>query len=155
LCFGPAKPASLSNITEKIEFIGGSTVCTDKEKMKSFLLLGISVLLFLFTLPKPPQAVSRWVSPEQFALKEACNNNKYTAKHTCKKKCLTHKAHSSSENNTGTVADCGSPLFALLVNASASLPFQYLTFQKAKGNSLAVAYLPPPLEREPNPPRVS
>jgi hypothetical protein len=123
--------------------------------MKSFLLLGISVLLLLFILPKPHQAVSPWVSPEQSVLKKACDNKKYTAKRTCKKNCLSHQTHSSGENSAGTVADCGSPIYAVFANAMAMPPLHFFPRAKVKGNLLAVAYLPPPLEREPNPPRVS
>ncbi|MGV3540657.1 MAG: hypothetical protein ACO1OQ_12665 [Rufibacter sp.] len=123
--------------------------------MKSYLLLGISVLLLLFTLPKPPQAVSRWVGPEQSVLKKACDNKKYTARRTCKKKCLTHQTHSSPENSAGTVTDCGSPIYALVVNAMAMPAVHFYPEAEVKGSLLAVAYLPPPLEQEPNPPRFS
>lgn len=123
--------------------------------MKRYLLLGISVLLLLFALPKPSQAADRWVSPETSVLKKACANKKPMAKRTCKKKCLSHQTHPSQENNAATVIDCGSTTFALPANAFAGLPFQFLALPETKGNWVASAYLSPPLKREPNPPRFS
>ncbi|WP_192820635.1 hypothetical protein [Rufibacter sp. LB8] len=123
--------------------------------MKSYLLLGISVLLLLFTLPQPHQAVNRWVSPDTSVLKKVCDTQKHTAKRTCKKKCLRHQTHTSQENNTGTVSDCPSPIYAMMGNTLATPVFYFFPRVKVKGNLLAVSYLPPPLERELNPPRVS
>lgn len=123
--------------------------------MKSYLLLGISVLLLLFTLPKPSATAGRWVNSEQPVLKKACDKKKPTARRTCKKKCLRHQTHSSQENNTGTVPDCGPTTFAFLANSPVSLSYPILALQKTSGNWVATRYLPPPLKREPNPPRVS
>ncbi|MBA9079068.1 hypothetical protein [Rufibacter quisquiliarum] len=123
--------------------------------MKSYLLLGISVLLLLFTLPNPHQAVNRWVSPETSVLREAGNHKKHTARRTCKKKCLRHQTHSSSNNSAGTLTDCSTPIYALIA-ALLQMPVHHLSpGAKIKGNLLAVVYFPPPLEREPNPPRIS
>ncbi|QHL86939.1 hypothetical protein GU926_05605 [Nibribacter ruber] len=123
--------------------------------MKSYLLLGISVLLLLFTLPKPPQAVSRWESPETSVLKKACTHQKYSTKRICKKKCLRRQTHSGPENKSGTVTDCGTHIFALAAALLQMPAHHFFPEAKAKAGAIAVAYLPPPLERDPNPPRFS
>lgn len=148
-CF---KFASALNKKNKNEFIEKD--CRYRYiKMKNYLLLGISVLLLLFTLPKPPQAANWEVSHEQSVLKKACVNKTIGAKRTCQKKCLSHQSHSASENNAGI--GCGSPTHAMLATLTPIPTFHFFSLKAEKGRMVAVTYLPPPLAREPNPPRFS
>lgn len=121
--------------------------------MKSYLLLFFSILLLLFTLPKPDRNVSRFAGTEQAVLKKSCNS-KRLARRTCAKKCLKHQTHSEQQNATNFATDCSQHLYAVVAAEQPVTGITPVTLQSVI-RFAQKKHLPPNLESEPDPPRVA
>ncbi len=121
--------------------------------MMRYLLLFISTLLLLFTLPQPGRSVNSLTGVEKPKLTKTCNI-KRNLKHTCAKKCLKHQTQQEQQRGSGTTTDCSPQLFAVLNTQQAET---YLHFSAAPATiaSPARTHLSPDLETEPDPPRFS
>ena len=121
--------------------------------MKSYLLLFFSILLLLFTLPRPDRNVSRFAGTEQAVLKKSCNS-KRLARRTCAKKCLKHQTHSEQQNAASFATDCSQQLYAVVAAEQPDAGIALVALEPVI--RFAQKKHPSPiLESEPDPPRVA
>ncbi|MFD1184797.1 hypothetical protein [Pontibacter rugosus] len=120
--------------------------------MKNYLLLSLSFMLLLFALPKNSSMRS---FAEQAALKKDCTYSKRFGKRPCIRKCLKHQTHSRQQNSaSGVASDCSQQVYAL-VNTLHEMPVVFFTAKPSVVLPQLRKHLPPVLENDPEPPRLS
>ncbi|MFD2516136.1 hypothetical protein ACFSRY_19855 [Pontibacter locisalis] len=120
--------------------------------MKYYLLLFVSLMLLLFTMPKSSSMRS---FAQQAALKKGCKYSKHLGEQSCEKKCLKHQTHSNQQNNTAGVAwDCSQQVYAIVNELPSEhfisfvSPYKFILPHIRK-------HFAPVLEYDPEPPRLS
>ncbi|MFD2247926.1 hypothetical protein [Pontibacter ruber] len=120
--------------------------------MKTYLLLLLSTLLLLFTLPKNGLVGSSLSASEQSMIRKSCQN-KRLVKRTCAKKCLKHQTHSDQQNAANLATDCSQQLFAVVTPLQPRLLFS-LPAQPTLMLPSIRKHLSPDLVDYPKPPRL-
>ncbi|MEJ8803383.1 hypothetical protein [Pontibacter sp. H249] len=120
--------------------------------MRTYLLLFLSTLLLLFALPKNSNLRSY---AQQGELRKSCSYSKRFVKKPCTRKCLKHQTPSENQNNAANLAtDCHQQVYAL-VHSLQTEPFVYPLAKRTYILPRIRKHLPPDLEHDPEPPRLS
>ena len=120
--------------------------------MKAYLLLFLSSLFLLFTLPKNTNLHGVL---QQHALRQSCSSGKSIGKKNCARKCLKHQTHTERKGSpAGITPDCNQQTYAIL---HVLQPVSTLIFPVNQGavGAYIRSHLSPDLERDPEPPRLS
>ena len=121
--------------------------------MKSYLLLFLSMMLLLFTLPKNGSSADSYTGMRQDVIQKACAS-KGLVKRTCRKGCLKHQTHSEQQQAGSVVTDCSQQFYAMLTPLQQHLLYAPQLLQSSEA-PVAAKLLSPYLKVEPDPPQYS